>query len=233
MAVFNWVRFYTSFCGFLGVDTDRPVLSINLTPLSIASIRTDYATMKLLIRKGCDVNLADENGWLPLHRVARTGHTHCAKLLILNHALIDFETRGGDTPANVAVKFGHRHMLKLLLEHNCRVQKVNMFDIKPGIKFRSLLEMLLMAGYRISPGTLEHHFQLQELPSSLIDDRELYEKLLTWMRNPNSLKQSCRLVIRKSFGYSITTKIYTLQNIIPSVIIKYILFRDLSDVIGN
>ena len=207
------------------------MLSINLTPLSIASIRTDYATMKLLIRKGCDVNLADENGWLPLHRVARTGHTHCAKLLILNNAAIDLETRGGDTPANVAVKFGHRHMLKLLLENNCRVQKINMFDIKPGGKFRSLLEMVLLAGYRISPGTLEHHFQLQELPSSLIDDPELYDKLLTWMKNPNSLKQSCRLVIRKPFGYSITTKIDKLQNILPPVIIKYILFKDFSDVI--
>ncbi len=186
--------------------------------------------MKLLIRKGCDVNLADENGWVPLHRVSRTGHTHCAKLLIQNDAQIDLETRGGDTPANVAVKFGHRHMLKLLLENNCNVLKVKIFDIKPGSKFRSLLDMLLISGFRVVPNFMVNNFHYQELPASLRNDKELFDKFQIWMTNPHTLKQSCRLAIRRVFGYSIGAKIEKLQNIVPTVIMNYILFRDLGDV---
>ncbi|ABK44143.1 Ankyrin repeat-like protein [Magnetococcus marinus MC-1] len=88
-----------------------------LTALNMAVIQGHVEMVKLLLEKGADATLADEDGNTPLHVAAIKNELVCAEALLAS-GKVDVDARGNHsrTALNMAVRKGHVEMVKLLLE---------------------------------------------------------------------------------------------------------------------
>lgn len=86
------------------------------TPLLEAILARQLAVCKFLLEKGADVNLANKEGFSPLHFAAFTGEIELAKLLIAKGALLSANANVTEaTPLDLAVNAGRREMVDLLV----------------------------------------------------------------------------------------------------------------------
>ncbi len=67
---------------------------------------------------GFDLNVLDEHEWPPLMISSFNGNEDITRLLIQNHADIQFKDKAGYTPLHLAAFNGHTSVVKLLLENN-------------------------------------------------------------------------------------------------------------------
>lgn len=86
------------------------------SPLMLAALRGQTDLVRLLIKRGADVN---KTGWTPLH-YACTGTTDhqldIVKILLDENAYIDAESPNGSTPLMMAAMYGKTEVARLLLE---------------------------------------------------------------------------------------------------------------------
>ncbi|CAB0041145.1 unnamed protein product [Trichogramma brassicae] len=93
------------------------------TPLHLAIDRRDFMMTVLLMRKGGDPNLANEEGSTPLHTICAKSYDnylYATALFDLSNEekwplLVDARDKLGDTPLHVALRNGHAGMVQLLL----------------------------------------------------------------------------------------------------------------------
>lgn len=86
------------------------------SPLMIAAIKGDLATVKALIARDADVN---KPGWAPLHYAVSAAQPHqieIVKLLLENYAFIDAQSPNGTTPLMMAAGYGSEEAARLLLD---------------------------------------------------------------------------------------------------------------------
>lgn len=76
----------------------------------------DIKEAKKYIKKGADVDYADENGYTPFHIVAINGYTDIAKLLLAKGANPKAENVWQTTPLHLAAGYGRTEIVKLLEE---------------------------------------------------------------------------------------------------------------------
>lgn len=93
----------------------------SLPPLHLAVLVTFHINVKLvelLVRKGADVNLQDENGNTALHHIARSSElpqrTRMAEILLENGADIHIRNHIGRTPLTTARTSGNKALQKIL-----------------------------------------------------------------------------------------------------------------------
>ncbi len=79
------------------------------TPLLRAAIRGQSAVVKILVENGADVNLAQGDGWTPLHAAVCDGndaaHIEITRLLLEHGAKMEAPQQAGLTPLHVATPF--------------------------------------------------------------------------------------------------------------------------------
>ncbi|XP_063069497.1 BRCA1-associated RING domain protein 1 [Engraulis encrasicolus] len=114
------------------------------TPLHLASIKGEVASVKRLLEQGADPNLKDNAGWTPLHEACNHGHLAVVEALILGGALLNTPGYQNDSPLHDAVKNGRTAIVKLLLQHGASQSVVNMFglcavDCAETMEMRALL----------------------------------------------------------------------------------------------
>ncbi|CAB0042712.1 unnamed protein product [Trichogramma brassicae] len=124
----------------LGIDKRQPV-RVNArnksgdTPLHLA-LRSQYdrrPVVELLLRKGAEPNLPNNNGYTPLHNISTVYAHHCELAEMLfgiseekNQLVrIDARDRRGDTAAHLAVQFGRKELVELLLRRGADPALVN------------------------------------------------------------------------------------------------------------
>lgn len=113
------------------------------TPIHICSFLADLATQDdscpdnyykicfLLIKFGAIVDVADSNGYTPLHIASQRGANHIVTLLLSNDANtkaktnVDSRGRGGRTPSEMAVFTGNLHTQKLIEDFTKSSQTAN------------------------------------------------------------------------------------------------------------
>ena len=210
-----------------GVDPEVTVWMNDVTPCLIASSRGNYSIVKMLLRKGANVNRAEFNGMTALHKAARGGHAQCVKLLLSNGANVDPTSSNGETPAQLTIKESHRKVLRLLLEANCSVSNLNPFLAKPNKKFVTILEMCIIGGCLLNRRFLEEGSTNSTLPRPLAEDSALLTRVWSYVMNPRSLQQLARCTIRKSLGYGIQTKVDKLP--LPSYLKDFVFLRELKN----
>ena len=88
-----------------------------LTPLQYAVGLGHKEIAELLIAKGADVNMKDNNGGTPLHFAAGYGHKEASELLIANGADVNAQLDDGKTPLDSAIKLKQTATADLLRKH--------------------------------------------------------------------------------------------------------------------
>lgn len=92
------------------------------TPLDLATrnyredIRT--RTVRMLLRRGADINCQDSEMFTPLHTAARNGNLDLVRVLIKEGAQVNIQAQHGLTPIYQAVEYnpGYIDLIKLFLE---------------------------------------------------------------------------------------------------------------------
>src|SRR6266576_2594747 len=97
------------------------LLDSQLTLLYIAAANGLAKVTELLIKKGADVNKANQYGWAPLHCAAADGRTEIVKALIEKGANVSAVHQNGTTPLHHAAAEGHTEIVKALIEKGANV----------------------------------------------------------------------------------------------------------------
>ena len=85
------------------------------TLLSMASSVGHEEVVRLLLGKGADVNMADADGWTPIHWAAHRGHIEVVRILLDRGADPNSEDGSKCTPLHWAAFYGHKKVVQLLL----------------------------------------------------------------------------------------------------------------------
>lgn len=85
------------------------------SPLHLAALAGDRATVESLLGSGANANVSDDLGARPLHYAARAGHRAVAELLITEGAVVHLATDAGVTALHEAARHGRRDVAELLL----------------------------------------------------------------------------------------------------------------------
>ncbi|XP_071098533.1 uncharacterized protein [Haliotis cracherodii] len=91
------------------------------TPVMRAALRRHSDVVELLVSKGADVSLVDEDGDNTLHLACYRGHMETVKFVLsLNVVDIDARNNSGRTAADVARRRGHTPVLDLLVSRGAQ-----------------------------------------------------------------------------------------------------------------
>ena len=91
------------------------------SPLLAAFIKEDISVAMSLLQRGANVNILDEKGKSPLHRVAEGGRIDIAELLLKHGADVGSRNEEGWTPLYAASRAGQVEMAELLIRHGADV----------------------------------------------------------------------------------------------------------------
>ena len=100
---------------------DQKDSSWGRTPLHWAAHGGHFDVIRLLVKKGADVNAADNSGGTALHAVASRGHMEAAKYLIGEEADINPIDASGRTPLACAVTGSHQGLVEWLVSRGAFV----------------------------------------------------------------------------------------------------------------
>ncbi|KAI3135178.1 hypothetical protein DTO012A7_5591 [Penicillium roqueforti] len=104
--------------GDSSLDSDDSDVSVNQLGNSLLNSANfgDAAAVRLLLEKGANPDLGDNNGQTPLLWAAKKGHEAVVKLLLEKGADPTLRDYSGQTPLSWAAGNGHEAVVKLLLE---------------------------------------------------------------------------------------------------------------------
>ncbi|KAG9228536.1 ankyrin [Amylocarpus encephaloides] len=104
--------FYASLLGL----RDTIIYLLDEEKIDVNHVDDQALIVKLLLKKGADVTVANREGWTPLNSASYSGHVDVVKLLLEKGADMTVTSQSGWTPLNSASNRGHVDLVKLLLE---------------------------------------------------------------------------------------------------------------------
>lgn len=122
--------------------------------LHCAARRGDLGAVRLLISRGCDVNIPDEDDYTPLMLAAKEGHSSMCELLISSGARCDIKTARGETALSVSRNSKHAPGKTecVILDELARIFVLNGASVKKhtkkgkGSPHRKTMRMVTVAG---------------------------------------------------------------------------------------
>jgi uncharacterized protein len=101
-----------------GADINAAKGEYKTTVLMEAAVRGNQGVMRLLLEKGANVNMADQDGWTALMGATVQGLVEPVKLLLENGADVSAKNHSGETALVMATGMKHTEIRDALLEHD-------------------------------------------------------------------------------------------------------------------
>lgn len=101
-----------------GADINAAKGEYKTTVLMEAAVRGNQGVMRLLLEKGANVNMADQDGWTALMGATVQGLVELVKLLLENGADVSAKNHNGETALVMATGLKHTEIRDALLEHD-------------------------------------------------------------------------------------------------------------------
>lgn len=98
------------------------LLRKNVTPLHVAALSGNTDVVALLLRKGANVNAADNHRLTSLHNAAAEGHAESVDLLAGKGGDLNARDEDGATPLYFAAKSGHPSVAERLIDGGANVE---------------------------------------------------------------------------------------------------------------
>ncbi len=117
-------------CASFVKDPSTRAATIELKILSESVTKGDIAKIQEAIQAGADVNVRNKNGFTPLWKASKKGHTEIVKLLLKAEADVNARNKYG-TPLLVATYKGHTEIVKLLLTAGADVNAADKWGDTP------------------------------------------------------------------------------------------------------
>ena len=136
------------------------------TPLHWAAVQGKDAVVTLLLERGADLNLTNNDGRTPLHLAAAQGHLAVATLLVGKGAVINAQDKDGNTPLHFAAATGSKAIVELLLARQADTALRN----KAG---RTASEWAWAEGFSEIAKMLDDTILIEVDPGRIIRDRFL------------------------------------------------------------
>ncbi|KAJ8268874.1 hypothetical protein COCON_G00114810 [Conger conger] len=90
------------------------------TALHIASLAGQGEVVKILVKRGADINSQSQNGFTPLYMAAQENHLDVVRYLLENGGNQSTATEDGFTPLAIALQQGHNQVVSILLENDTK-----------------------------------------------------------------------------------------------------------------
>uniref|UniRef100_A0A3Q2W3X1 Uncharacterized protein n=1 Tax=Haplochromis burtoni TaxID=8153 RepID=A0A3Q2W3X1_HAPBU len=90
------------------------------TALHISSLAGQADVVKILSKRGADINAQSQNGFTPLYMAAQENHLDVVRYLLENGGNQSIATEDGFTPLAIALQQGHNQVVSVLLENDTK-----------------------------------------------------------------------------------------------------------------
>jgi uncharacterized protein len=104
-----------------GIDVNAAKGEYKTTILMEAAVRGNMGVMRLLLEKGSNVNMADQDGWTALMGATVQGRLEPVKLLLEHGADVNAKNHNGETALVIATGMNHPEIREALLEHEAEI----------------------------------------------------------------------------------------------------------------
>ena len=113
------------------LDIDQRTPEEGYTPLMVAAMNRKSSIARILLNKGADVSVVDEDGSTALHQASNAGHVEVVTALVKAGADIEATTSSGLTPIHLAAGFGHLEVVKELVKAGAALQEMDSSGYSP------------------------------------------------------------------------------------------------------
>jgi len=176
-----------------------------VTPLMTAVAYGKVSNVQMLLKHGADVKVTCKARRMPLSIAARTGTEDMVSTLVQAGADLDARDAHGHTPLFIAILHNNYEAVRCLIQSGCDLdivcrdmtsfQMMTCFQCALHRKNVRLVEMLYQCGsFRYKD--IFDALASETLKEQNSENSELIELLKTLVLGPQSLRSSCRSVIR-------------------------------------
>ncbi|XP_069800478.1 ankyrin repeat and SOCS box protein 9 [Dendropsophus ebraccatus] len=191
------------------------------TPIFNACVSGNVSCVNLLLQHGASPHAACDMA-SPIHEACKRGHTECVESLSNAGVSIEQYIKHLGSPLYVACENGKVETAKRLLELGASANIGKDLDSPLHCAARSsnaeLANLLLDYGGNPQSKNVDG-----KRPSEIIPPHSVLHQILKKSEGPVTLKQICRLCIRKCFGLKQHHK--TSQLLLPDTLKQYLLHR--------
>eukprot|EP01112_Ceratiomyxa_fruticulosa_P008045 TRINITY_DN2086_c0_g2_i1.p1 TRINITY_DN2086_c0_g2~~TRINITY_DN2086_c0_g2_i1.p1 ORF type:complete len:604 (-),score=99.20 TRINITY_DN2086_c0_g2_i1:63-1874(-) len=115
----------------LGANLEERATKFERTPLHFCCQSGNSLVLKLLIKRGANIEAKDKDDHTPLHYAAQSGKTEIVNTLIENGANIEAKDKDLFMPLHTAASFGQTELVKILLECGANIESRAGFQRTP------------------------------------------------------------------------------------------------------
>lgn len=101
---------------------DSGICNYDGSPLHVACVRGQHATVCNLIENGANINACDNDGKSPLYLACENGQVNVVELLLRGDAYVNLPDNDGASPLFIASQQGHNDIVDLLINHGAIVK---------------------------------------------------------------------------------------------------------------